>query len=483
MIQTAPPDENATRANALAAPLKAFNYAHLIGIAGAGMRALARAMMQNGIAVSGSDMAPVEKSEELTAAGARVMRYHAAENLPQRCDVVVFSSAISDSNPEIREARRRGIPILHRTEMLAKFLDSRESVLVAGTHGKTTTTTMLGLLLTAAGSDPWVFVGGEVREFGGNVRCGGLTTCVVEADESDGTFLGLPGSHAIVTNVESEHLSFWKTDAAMYEGFAQFARRFAEGALVACADQEGAAALARAMPFPVTTYSIHERGGDFYATGIVLAGRESHYTLHAPGGLAMRVELGVPGLHNVSNSLAAYAMAARLGADIAGLGTVLAQFRGVGRRFTSYELPGGVLVVDDYAHHATEVAATIQAARLVQERGSRGRILAVFQPHRYSRIQHLFDQFRVCFAGADVAFITDIYGAGEEAIPGIDGASLARHVGGTGVVEAIHVATPAEAAARARQMARPGDMILFLGAGNITDAARTLVAAEKGTQL
>jgi UDP-N-acetylmuramate--alanine ligase len=269
----------------------------------------------------------------------------------------------------------------------------------------------------------------------------------------------------------------------MYAAFDQFGQRFEGGVLVACADQEGAAQMARRMAFPVTTYSIREKGGDFYATDILLAGRESQYTLHGPGGLCMGVELGVPGLHNVSNSLAAYAMAARLGTDIAALGTVLAQFRGVGRRFTSYELPGGVLVVDDYAHHATEVAATIRAARLVQERGTGGRIIAVFQPHRYSRISHLFDQFRVCFAGADVAFITDIYGAGEEPIPGVDGASLARHAGSTGVVEAIHVATPAEAAARARQMAHPGDMILFLGAGNITDAARALVAAEKGTQL
>lgn len=450
--------------------------AHLIGIGGAGMRSLARALHARGVMVSGSDAAPASKLRDLNECGIRAHSGHAEGNL-EMPDVVVFSTAIPENNPELRRARQLGVPLMHRAEMLATFLGHHRPILVAGTHGKTTTTTLVALLLEAAGLDPWAFVGGEVREFGGNVRCGGLEWAVAEADESDGSFLGLPGEFGIITNIESEHLSYWGTDERLFAGFQAFSERFVPGGLVVCLDDPGIRGLGAFAAKSPVTYGSEGSGARVWYRIVDIKGTGSHFEVHGLGGAALRVQLGIPGLHNVANATGAIALAAAVGADVSRAVEVLADFHGVGRRFTKYPLRNDVLLVDDYAHHATEVHATVEAARLLrEERG--GRIIAVFQPHRHSRAHHYRHMYGPALCGADVAITTGIYAAGESPIPGFDARTLndlvAAHRG-----DRTHFAEScAEACALAHSIARPGDILLFLGAGNITDAAADLARRE-----
>lgn len=450
--------------------------AHLIGIGGAGMRSLARALHARGVMVSGSDAAPAEKLRDLNECGIRAHSGHAESNL-EMPDVVVYSTAIPENNPELRRARQLGVTLMHRAEMLAAFLGHHRPILVAGTHGKTTTTTLVALLLEAADMDPWAFVGGEVREFAGNVRCGGLEWAVAEADESDGSFLGLPGEFGIITNIESEHLSYWGTDERLFDGFTRFADRFAQGGLVTCLDDPGVRALGAFAHKAPVTYGSEDSGALVRYRVIEMKGTGSHFEVLGLATGPLRVQLGIPGLHNVANATGAVALAAAVGADVSRAVEVLAGFHGVGRRFTKYPLRNDVLLVDDYAHHATEVHATIEAARLLRdERG--GRIIAVFQPHRHSRAHHYRHMYGPAMAGADIAVTTGIYAAGESPIPGFDARTLNALVGSHREGPTHFADSCAEACALAHSLARPGDILLFLGAGSITDAAAELSRRE-----
>lgn len=440
--------------------------AHLLGICGAGMQPIARALHHDGVRVSGSDP-DAEKGKKLAAAGITFFPHHREENLGTP-DVVVFSSAISDENPELHAARLRGIPVVHRSEMLGWFLSRRESILVAGMHGKTTTTALASLLLAAAGMDPWSFVGGSVDEFGGNLRIGGAKYAVAEADESDGSFLNLPRHHAIVTNIEPEHMNYWRTEENLYRGFREFIGAIPPGgSLVACGDDPGIRRLLSQVPGRALTYGIGNGAAEFDTTIADLGGMGSRFRVARRGRDLGEFRLGIPGRHNVANASGAIAMAISLGAEPAPLRDALAEFHGVDRRFRKRPGPAGAMLIDDYAHHPTEIAATLAAARLLaKERG--GRLVAVFQPHRYTRTQTFFADFGPSLSGADHAILLDIYGAGEVPIPGISGHDLAA-------LMRRQVSTPVEFIAsfetvknRLEEMLKVDDIVLLLGAGSVT---------------
>lgn len=460
-------------------PSTELKSVHLIGICGSGMKPLAQALLTIGVKVSGSDP-NAGNCAILSEMGATLYETHSAEHIADQ-DCVVFSSAISSGNEELVAARNRGIPVIHRSEMLGWFLARRESVLIAGTHGKTTTTTLLTLLLERQGAEPWGFVGGTVKEFGGNVRIGKGLLAVAEADESDGSFHNLPRTHALITNIEAEHLNFWGTEEKMFEGFTEFIHAMPnDGHLVICVDDAGCRRLLPESRSWTTTYSIDNQSADFYAASVRLCGEFSTFDLMHNGRRRGRVMIGIPGRQNVSNAIGAFAMALKLGCDFEVIRDALTDFHGVDRRFTKRVAPNGALIIDDYGHHPTEMAATIAAARLLaEERG--GRLLAVVQPHRYSRTQSFFAQFGPALRSVDHVIITEIYAAGEEAIAGVSGESLRNAV-------AEQVNCPVEFIPEFDQMkksisawSKNNDIVLLLGAGSITKLAPQLALPAGST--
>jgi UDP-N-acetylmuramate--alanine ligase len=464
-------EQSPTRVEVLA-PNRTLRRVHLVGVCGSGMKPIAQALLTIGVEVSGSDP-DAEKGAALKRLGARLYSEHRAEQIHDQ-DVVVYSSAISSGNPELKEAQRLGIPLVHRSEMLGWFLSRQESVLVAGTHGKTTTTAMLTLLLEAQGAEPWGFVGGTVDRFGGNLRIGKGRLAVAEADESDGTFLNLPRRHAIVTNIEPEHLNFWGTEERMFAGFVDFVEAIpAAGNLVLCHDDPGCRRLHQSTSKNVTSYSLDDAEADFHALNVNLSGTGSSFDLIQRGVRRGRIHIGVPGRQNVANGMAAFAMALKLGADFQVIQDALAEFHGVDRRFTKREAPGGFLVVDDYGHHPTEIAATMAAARLLaDERG--GRLLAVLQPHRYTRTESFFNLFGPAVVQADDVIVTEIYAAGEQGIEGVSGASLAMRM--TQQIErpVRFVADFSDVKKQILETIKERDIVLLLGAGSITKLAPAL---------
>lgn len=451
-------------------------HVHLVGICGAGMKPLAHALLSMGVPVSGSDPSAA-KGKDLRAKGVALFSQHEAANIGV-ADVVVYSSAIAESNPELAEARRRGVRILHRSEMLGWFLARKESVLVAGTHGKTTTTAMLTIIMDEGGFDPWGFVGGGVQRYGGNLRIGKGRFAVAEADESDGTFLNLPRDNAIITNIEAEHLNFWKTEDQMFDGFARFIERVPEGGqVVVCQDDPGIARLLRETGAQPVTYSVGNAAANFYARIVSATGEYSVFDLYRGDEQLIRITLGVPGLHNVANATGACAMALRLGADMTALARALADFRGADRRFTLRTAPEGYMVIDDYGHHPTEIAATMKAARMrADDRG--GRLHVVLQPHRYTRTEAFFDRFAVSLEGADNIIVTDIYAAGEPPIPGISGEELAKHIATETAVPTRHISSFETIIKIVRESIKIDDIVLLLGAGTVTTLADLLCTPD-----
>lgn len=448
--------------------------AHFVGICGSGMKPVAVGLLSLGVSVSGSDI-DAEKGKQITKLGGRVFEGHAAENL-QTPDVLVYSTAISEDNPEIAKALALGIPVVHRSEMLGWFLAKKESILIAGTHGKTTTTTMVSLLLEAANLDPWAFVGGTVSHFGGNLRKGGIRYAVAEADESDGTFLNLPRNHAIITNIEAEHLNFWKTEERIFEGFNAFVSGIqSEGHLVVCVDDVGIRRLIPQVKHRCITYSTREYGAAFNARNIELSGENSSFELLKSGVCLGRVRVGIPGMQNVANAIAAFAMADALGVDVRMLLDTLAAFHGVDRRFTKAFAPGGFLVIDDYAHHPTEITATVAAARmLADERG--GRLVAVFQPHRYSRTMDFLDGFPAALAGCDEATITEVYAAGEPPLEGISGQALAAKIAAETKIPTQYEDDFDSIKKDLQERMKNSDTVLLLGAGSVAKLAHLLTS-------
>ncbi|WP_353473865.1 UDP-N-acetylmuramate--L-alanine ligase [Salipiger sp. H15] len=447
---------------------------HFVGIGGIGMSGIAEVLLNHGYAVQGSDLKCSKITERLVSLGAHVFEGQRAENL-ENAQVVVISSAIKPGNPELDEARRRGLPVVRRAEMLAELMRLKSNVAIAGTHGKTTTTTMVATLLDAGGIDPTVVNGGIIHAYGSNARVGLGEWMVVEADESDGTFNRLPATIAIVTNIDPEHMEHWGSIERLRDGFYQFVSNIPfYGLAVCCTDHpEVQAPVGRVTDRRVTTYGFNAQA-DVRAVNLRYEKGIAHFDvlLQAEGGKIEGCTLPMPGDHNVSNALSAVAVARHLGMTGDEIRTALANFGGVNRRFTRVGEVNGVTIIDDYGHHPVEIAAVLKAARQASE----GRVIAVHQPHRYSRLHSLFDDFCTCFNEADVVAIAEVYAAGEDPIPGASRddlvAGLIRH----GHRHARAILSEDDLERLVREQARPGDMVVCLGAGTISAWANNLPA-------
>ena len=441
---------------------------HMIGIGGAGMSGIAEVLKSRGHEVSGSDLKESAYTRRLGEAGITVYIGHDTAQVGD-AEQVVISTAIPKTNPELLEARRRSIPVLPRAAALASILEGSRSVAVAGTHGKTTTTSMTAHVLRSLGENPTALVGGELNDIGSNVAFGRQDLVVAEADESDRSFLYLRPQAAIVTNVEFDHPDFYDSLDDVIETFGRFLGALPpDGHLVTCADDPVCLRLAAEAPCPVTTYGIS--GGDLRAevTG------PNTYRLFEGGGERGTVELGVYGRHNVLNSLAAVATASWLGHDALQAARTLADFGGVRRRFQLKGERRDVRVVDDYAHHPTELSATLEAARSTVGEG--GRVIAVFQPHRYSRTRALYKEFGDSFGAADAVVITEVYGAGEMPQPGVNGKLIADAICETGGhPEVFYLPRQGEIPRVLLEVSEPGDLVLTLGAGDISTVGDDLL--------
>jgi UDP-N-acetylmuramate--alanine ligase len=445
---------------------------HFVGIGGIGMSGIAEVLLNLGFEVSGSDVADSAVTRRLAGLGARVTRGHAAANLT-RADVVVISSAVRPDNPEVVAAKERGVPVVPRAEMLSELMRLKDGIAVAGAHGKTTTTSMVARVLGEAGLDPTSVIGGRFDAIGSNARLGQGRYLVAEADESDGTFLLLSPTIAVVTNIDLEHLDFYRDLAHIRETFLTFVNKVPFfGLAVLCLDCEHVQALLPRVRKRAVTYGMTGQS-DWRAEGIVFDGpRTSFDVVHRDRGTLGRIDLAMPGLHTVYNALAACAVADELEVPFDVTRRALDGFRGVHRRFDVKGEADGVLVVDDYGHHPTEIKATLAAAR----GGFARRLVVAFQPHRYSRAQALFGEFLSAFNAADVLVLTEIYPAGESPIAGVSGEALACAVRDHGFREVRFVPARDDVAAALAAIARPGDLVLTLGAGNITKCADELIA-------
>jgi UDP-N-acetylmuramate--alanine ligase len=440
---------------------------HILGIGGAGMSALARLMLARGMSVSGSDAKDSRRLDALSALGARCAVGHDAANLGQ-AEAVVVSTAIGEDNPELRAARDRGLTVLHRSEALALLTRGKDVLAVAGTHGKTTTTSMLTVILQTCGQDPSFAIGSELNESGSNAHVGTGRAFVVEADESDGSFLRLDAQVGIVTNVEPDHLNYWGTAEAMEAGFLQFATGVGarHGFLVVCRDDVGAARLAEAARLAgvdVRTYGTDE-GSDYRVTVESLQAHGSRFRIDGNGLTGLECTIRVAGLHNVLNATAAVVAAVGLGLRPEAVARGASQFTGTRRRFEFRGEVGGVRVFDDYAHHPTEIAATLRAAREVV---GEGRIRVAFQAHHYYRTAMYLAEFGQALGLADFVVVLEVYAPGEQPIPGASGQGMAGAVPLPADQVVFEPSWSAVAGLLARG-ARSGDIIMTLGAGDIS---------------
>jgi len=440
---------------------------HFVGIGGIGMSGIAELLANLGYEVSGSDARRSDLTDRLERLGVRVAIGHAAAHVGD-ADVVVVSSAIDADNPEVADARRRRIPVVQRAEMLAELMRLRAAIAVAGAHGKTTTTSMIALMLEHAGLDPTAVIGGRLSAFGSNARLGLGPYMVVEADESDRSFLRLPPSIAVVTNIDREHLEAYGSFERLVAAFTDFANRVPfYGAVVACLDDAPVASMLPAVTRRVITYGCADaadvRGEDLATDGRGATCRVRCRVRGVPGGDAEgTLRLQVPGRHNLLNALGAIAVGLEVGVSFDAAVRALAEFRGVERRYQTRGVAGGVTVVDDYGHHPAEVAAVLATARA----GRPDRLVAVFQPHRFTRTRDLLAEFGPALALADLVVLTDIYAAGEAPIPGVTlealAAAVRRAAPDVRVVPAL-----ADVPAAVAALARPGDLVVTLGAGSI----------------
>jgi UDP-N-acetylmuramate--alanine ligase len=452
------------------------------------MSGIAELLVNLGYQVTGSDLRRSDVTARLERLGVRVFEGHDARQVGE-ADVVVFSSAVRDANPEIVEAERRRIPVIPRAEMLAELMRLRYGIAVAGAHGKTTTTSMIALVLERGGLDPTAVIGGRLSVYGGNARLGRGDYMVVEADESDRSFLKLSPAIAVITNVDYEHLDSYGDFDHLCEAFLDFANKVPfYGAIVACADDEHVRGLLPRMRRRVITYGIETAEADFYATDLAVSGFTASCKVWRRlrplnGGTTTGEEslgevcLQVPGRHNLQNALAAVALGCEVGVPFGSIAAALSDFHGAERRFQVHGEAGGVLVVEDYGHHPTEIEAVVKTARAAVPR----RLLVAFQPHRYSRTSQLLDRFGPALAGADEVVLTDIYAAGEDVMPGVTVDVLADAIRHAAPSLPLHVVHPVEdlPAALAR-LARAGDVVVLLGAGSIGSMApKVLVALER----
>ena len=446
---------------------------HFVGIGGIGMSGIAEVLLDQGYMVQGSDLKASKITRRLEAMGALIHLGQKAKNLGE-AEVVVVSTAIKPGNPELDQARKVGLPVVRRAEMLAELMRLKSNVAVAGTHGKTTTTTMVSTLLHAGGFDPTVVNGGVINAFESNARTGQGEWMVVEADESDGTFNRLPATIAVVTNIDPEHMEHWGSFDNLRQGFFEFVHNIPFYGLAVCNTDhpEVQALVGRITDRRVTTYGFNAQA-DVRVVDLSYAQGTAYFDVALrDGSMIEGCTLPMPGDHNVSNALASVAVALHLGMSGDAIRTGLHSFKGVNRRFTKVAELDGVTIIDDYAHHPVEIAAALKAAR----QSHSGRIMAIHQPHRYSRLYDLFDDFCTCFNDADVVGITDIFAAGEAPIAGADRDSLVIGLTGHGHRNAMAVADEAALKAFLTEHCQPGDMLICLGAGSISAWAHGLVS-------
>ena len=451
---------------------------HFVGIGGIGMSGIAEVLLNHGYTVQGSDQKTTKITDRLAGLGATIFEGQAAENLAG-AQVVVISSAIKPGNPELDEARRMGLPVVRRAEMLAELMRLKSNIAIAGTHGKTTTTTMVAEVLVAGGIDPTVVNGGIIHAYGSNARMGQGEWMVVEADESDGTFNRLPATIAIVTNIDPEHMEHWGDFERLKQGFLDFVSNIPfYGVAVCCTDHpEVRSLVGRITDRRVITYGFNAQA-DVRVLNLRYEAGVAHFdiALQAEDIVIEGCSLPMPGDHNVSNALSAVAVARHLGMKGDEIRGALAAFGGVNRRFTKVGEVNGVTIIDDYGHHPVEIAAVLKAAR----QATQGRVIAVHQPHRYTRLSALFEDFCGCFNEADVVAIAEVYAAGEAPIAGASRddlvAGLIRH----GHRHARAVTDEDDLLRLVREQARPGDMVVCLGAGTISAWANNLPARLQG---
>ncbi|ROT96218.1 UDP-N-acetylmuramate--L-alanine ligase [Marinobacter sp. R17] len=453
---------------------------HFVGIGGAGMCGIAEVLHNQGYEVSGSDLKAGAVTERLKSLGVQIFIGHREENSAD-ADVVVVSTAVNAENPEVKAARDRRVPIVPRAEMLAEIMRYRHGIAVAGTHGKTTTTSLIASVLGEAGLDPTFVIGGKLNSAGTNAQLGGSRYLVAEADESDASFLHLTPVISVVTNIEADHMHTYGNDLEkLKQTFVDFLHNLPfYGVAVMCSDDAYVREITPRISRAIITYGIEDEEADYRATDIQSDGLQTHFLVKRPGGRSdLKVSLRMPGRHNVLNALAAIAVASDEGVDDDAIVRGLAGFAGVGRRFQVYgDYPiedGTVTLVDDYGHHPTEVAAVIRAAR---EAWPDRRVVMLYQPHRYSRTRDLYEDFVKVLSDVDALLLMDVYAAGEPAIPGADGRSLCRSIRQRGNIEPIFVEKDDDIQKLLSRTLKDGDVLFTQGAGDIGGVAARLAAS------
>ena len=456
---------------------------HFVGIGGSGMGGIAEVLINLGYDVQGSDLKANAVTDRLRQLGAHIAFGHAAANIGN-ADVVVVSSAVRPDNPEVQAALARRLPVVQRAEMLGELMRFRYAIAVGGTHGKTTTTSLVASILAEGGEDPTFVIGGRLKSAGSNARLGAGRYLVAEADESDASFLHLQPLIAIVTNIDNDHLITHEGDfARLKQSFVEFLHNLPfYGLAVLCADDENVREILPRVSRPIVTYGI-EHEADIRAANIERRGPHTTFDVTRPGhSQALRVTVNLPGTHNVLNSLGAIAVGTELGVSDEAVARALENFQGIDRRLQvigDFEARAGrITLIDDYAHHPTEIAATLAA---IQQGWPGRRVVLAFQPHRYSRTHDLLDDFARVLAGLDVLLVTEVYAAGEAPIAGADGRAICRAVRSRGQVEPVFIERVEELATALADVLREGDVLVTMGAGNIGAVAHDLPAQLSGT--
>ena len=454
--------------------LTGIKKVHFIGIGGAGMSALAKILVEKGYEVSGSDMKESTMTGILRDLGAKIFIGHKAENVAG-AEAIVVSSAIREENPEVVEANRLGLKRLHRSDVNAFLINNCKGIAVAGAHGKTTTTSMIGVSLDYEGVSPSIIIGGEVDYLGSNAKLGTSDYLVSEADESDGTFLKYHPYIGIVTNIENDHMDHYGTMENIIKAFRQFLNQVRDdGWAVVCSDNDHIRDILPEVKCKVVTYGMNQPA-DYMAANVQTTASETTFEVVHKGEKLGQVRLNVPGMHNVLNAMACVVTGITLGLSVDQMAEGLTVFNGAKRRFQTKGKVNDIWVVDDYAHHPTEIATTIKAARQTQPK----RLVCAFQPHRYSRTQLLQKEYGSCFAGADLLVLTDVYSAGEDPIPGIDGELLVKEVARQTGQNTVYIKDKKEIAQYLKSIAQPGDLIMTMGAGDIVKCGEELVELLK----
>jgi UDP-N-acetylmuramate--alanine ligase len=453
---------------------------HFVGIGGIGMSGIAEVLLNLGYKVSGSDLRPSETTERLASLGGEIHIGHARENLVD-VDVVVTSTAVRDDNPEVVEAQALMIPVIPRAEMLAELMRMKYGIAIAGTHGKTTTTSMVATVLAHGGIDPTIVIGGKLNTLGSNAKLGQGKFLVAEADESDGSFMKLSPTIAVVTNIDADHLDFYSGIEEIKDIFVDFINKVPFfGLAVLCLDDRNIAEVIPRVKKRFITYGLSTQA-DIRATHIRHAGNSTSFTAHYRGDRMGDISFSMPGGHNVLNALACIAVAMELDVPFERIREGFAQFGGVGRRFQIKGEVREIMVVDDYGHHPAEIRATLAAAK---KGWPERRLVVAFQPHRYTRTKELFDEFVTAFYDADVLLLTDIYAASEKPIEGVSADLLAGAIRRHGQKDVTYIAEREEIAGHLAGIVLPGDIVLTLGAGNIWQAGESLLSklGEQGPE-